>query len=309
MDELKRIGVFTKVVQAKSFSEAARRLGVAKSAVSKQISQLEQEVGVRLLHRSTRKLSLTEAGESYYQHCQHIVERAEIALNELREYQHQPTGTLRVSSPVPFGAALLLPVIKELRSVYPLLNVELQLNDEVIDMVDEAIDLTIRVGKLPDSSLVAKKLCDTPAVLFASPEYLAKHGIPKTPSDLSQHNWIYLSIMPAPLMRSFRHITTGKKEKPDVKVALKINSVDGVIAAAKQGLGISVMAKATVNQALQQGQLIPLLEDYRLDPISVYAMYPHREHLPPKVRIFMDFLQRYCDNVSWAIEKHYLTGS
>ncbi|WP_394246513.1 LysR family transcriptional regulator [Vibrio profundi] len=257
MDELKRVGVFTKVVQAQSFSEAARRLGVAKSAVSKQIRLLEQEVGVRLLNRSTRKLSLTEAGEIYYKHCEQIVNRADIALNELRQYQNQPTGTIKVSSPVSFGRALLIPVIKELRSVYPLLNV----NDKVVNMVEEGIDLAVRVGHLPDSTLIAKKLCDTPVVIFASPEYVAKHGRPNTPEELVDHQWITLSILSSPIVGAFRHKASGQVSEHNINSHLKINSVDAVIDASVQGLGISAMVKTTLNEELRQGKLVPLLED------------------------------------------------
>lgn len=300
MDELKRVGVFTKVVQTQSFSEAARKLGMAKSSVSKQISMLEQEVGVRLLNRSTRKLSLTEAGEIYYRHCEHIVNRADIALNELRQYQNQPTGTLRVSSPISFGKNLLLPVIKELRALYPLLNIDMQLDDRVVNLVEESIDLTIRVGHLQDSNLIAKKLCDTPAVVFASPEYLARCGTPKTPGELSDHQWINFSVKSSPFISPFRHKQSAKTELPQVGGNLTINSVDAIISAAKQSLGICVMAKTTVHEELAAGQLVPLLEDYALEDIPVYALYPHREHLPPKTRVFMDFLQKHCDNANWA---------
>jgi len=301
MDELKRVGVFTKVVQAGSFSEAARRLGVAKSAVSKQVILLENEVGVRLLNRTTRKLSLTEAGEIYYRHCEQIVNRADIALNELRQYQNQPTGTLKVSSPVSFGRALLIPVIKELRSLYPLLKIDLQLNDKVVNMIEEGIDLSIRVGKLQDSNLIAKKLCDSPVMVFASPEYLARFGTPQTPEDLINHQWISLSILSSPIVGSFRHKVSEQKISPQVVSSLKINSVDAVIDAATEGLGISAMVKATVYQQINQGKLVPLLNDYELEARGIYALYPHREHLPPKVRVFMDFLQKHCQNASWSV--------
>ncbi len=301
MDELKRVGIFTKVVQAQSFSEAARRLGVAKSAVSKQISLLEDQVGVRLLNRSTRKLSLTEAGEIYYRHCEHIVNRAGIALNELRQYQNQPTGTLKVSSPIAFGRALLIPVIKELRTLYPLLNIDLQLSDQIVDIVDEGIDLAIRVGQLKDSNLIAKRLCNSPVVVFASPEYLARFGTPKTPADLADHQWIRLSVLPSPIVGSFIHKESQKEQvSPKITSSLKINSVDAVIDAAEQGLGISAMVKTTVFNQLNSGKLIPLLEDYELKPRGIYAVYPHREHLPPKVRIFMDFLEKHCASSSWS---------
>ncbi|KLN63475.1 MULTISPECIES: LysR family transcriptional regulator [Vibrio] len=302
MEELKRIGVFTKVVQAKSFSEAARRLGIAKSAVSKHIRLLEQEVGVRLINRSTRKLSLTEVGEVYYRHCQQIVDRAEIALNELRQYQDQPTGTLRISSPVAFGRAMLIPVIKELRSLYPSLNIDLELNDEVVNMVEEGIDLAVRVGQLKDSSLVARKLCDIPIVTFASPEYLAVNGTPQRPLDLIEHQWLALSFLPTPIVGQFKDKRTGEFVEHRINSGLKSNSIDAIIDAAAQGLGISALVKATVEEHLKAGRLVSVLNDYELEPRSVYAVYPHREHLPPKVRVFMEFLKKHCENASWVLD-------
>lgn len=300
MNELKRIGVFTKVVQAQSFSEAARQLGVAKSAVSKSIRLLEEEIDVRLFNRSTRKLSLTEAGKMYYRHCEQIVNRAEIAREELHQYQHQPTGTLRVSAPIPFGKAILLPVIAQLRELYPQLAVDLQLDDRQVNLVEQGIDVTLRVGQLGDSNLVAKKLCDTPAVVFASPEYLARFGTPHTPEDLCAHQWIALSVQATPYVKHFRHISSGEITRVSLQGSLKVNAVDAVIAAAESGLGISVMAKTTVHEQLSAGKLVALLPDHCIDPIAIYALYPHREHLPPKVRVFLNVLEKVCRSASWA---------
>lgn len=301
MQELKRIGIFTQVVETGSFSAAARRIGVAKSAISKQIAALEMEIGARLFNRSTRKLLLTEAGQIYYRHCSDIVDRADLALNEVRQYQDQPQGTLRISSPVPFAAPLMMPVIRELRMLYPLLKIDLKLDDRVVDMLDDGIDLAIRAGVLQDSALIAKKLCDVPVVAFASPEYLAQHGTPQTPSDLVDHQWLTFSVLSAPLVRSFRHKSSGQLEKPDVTGSLAVNSVDGIIAAAKQGLGISALASVTIHEELQSGVLVPLLPNYVLEPMAIYAVYPHREHLPPKTRIFMDILERKCAKADWVI--------
>ncbi|MEH6625026.1 MAG: LysR family transcriptional regulator [Motiliproteus sp.] len=298
MDELKRIGVFTRVVEANSFSEAARQLGVAKSAVSKQVSLLEKEVGVRLLNRSTRKLSLTEAGQIYYQHCAEIVGRAEIALNELRQYQHQPTGTLRVASPISFGIAHLVPVVKELRSLYPLLKIDLLLEDRVINMVEEGVDLSIRVGWLEESSLVARKLGESRMVVVASPDYLARHGVPRKPEELSQHQWLSLSLLSAPLRWVFKN--DKGEQRVQMQSSLKTNSVDALMEMAKQGLGVTVLAKFVVCEAMQQGELVPLLEDYQLGPVGVYAVYPHRGHVPPKIRVFLDFLEKRSQYASWC---------
>jgi DNA-binding transcriptional LysR family regulator len=307
VDELKRIGVFTRVVETKSFSETARQLGVAKSAVSKQIAQLEKEVGVRLLNRTTRSLSLTEAGEIFYRHSAEIVNRTKIALSELREYQNQPTGTLRISCPVSYGTQHLVPVIKEVRALYPLLKIDLLLEDRVINMVEDGVDLAIRIGWLQESNLVAKKICETPVIVFASPEYLAKKGTPKTPQDLQQHDWISLSLFSSPLTWEFekkgqkqnaqKHST--QKQKVQMHSQLKSNSVAAVVALAKSGQGISALSKFVMQDDIDQGLLQPLLTDYQLAPSGIYAVYPHREHVPPKVRIFIEFLSKHCHNAAW----------
>ena len=303
MDELKRIGVFTRVVETKSFSEAARQLGVAKSAVSKQIAQLEKEVGVRLLNRTTRSLSLTEAGEIFYRHSAEIVNRTKIALSELREYQNQPTGTLRISCPVSFGTQHLVPVIKEVRALYPLLKIDLLLEDRVINMVEDGVDLAIRIGWLQESNLVAKKICETPVIVFASPEYLAQKGTPKIPQDLQQYDWISLSLFSSPLTWEFEkkgQKQSAQKQKVQMHSQLKSNSVAAVVALAKSGQGISALSKFVVQDDIYQGLLQPLLTDYKLAPTGVYAVYPHREHVPPKVRIFIDFLSKHCHNAAWT---------
>ncbi|SFC57625.1 LysR family transcriptional regulator [Pseudoalteromonas denitrificans] len=300
MEELKRIGIFTKVVQAKSFSEAARQLGVAKSAVSKQIRLLEDQIDVRLFNRSTRKLSLTEAGEIYYRHCEHIVNRAEFALDELHNYQNQPTGTLRISAPIPFGRTILIPVIKQLRELYPKLNVDLQLDDKIVNVVEQGIDLTLRVGALQDSNLIAKKLCDTPAVLIASPQYLVNYGLPNKPSALVNHQWLALSVQASPYAKTFFHKITGEKTSVSLQGNLSINSVESIIAAALNGLGVAMLAKVTIEELLKSGQLVSLLSDYQAAPVPIYAVYPHREYLPSKVKIFLKLLEKYCANASWT---------
>ncbi|WDE95749.1 LysR family transcriptional regulator [Lentisphaera profundi] len=298
MDELKRIGIFKRVVEAQSFSEAARQVGVAKSAVSKQISELEKEVGIRLLNRTTRSLSLTEAGEIYYRHSVEIINRSQIALDELRQYKDQPSGTLRVSSSVVFGASQLVPIIKELRDLYPQLKVDLLLDDRIINMVDDGVDLAIRIGWMKESNLVAKKIAETPMVLCASPEYLAQRSQVLRPEDLLSHNWISLSILNAPLRWSFW------KNKREYTVQLhsevKTNSASGVLAFIKDGQGIAAVAKFTAQEDLLRGNLETVLPDYQVKKLGIYAVYPHRDHVPAKVRVFMDFLEKRCQQADWC---------
>lgn len=298
MNELKRIGIFTKVVEAQSFSEAARQLGIAKSAVSKHVAELEKEVGIRLLNRSTRSLSLTEAGDNFYHHCQEIMQRTHIAFNELRQYQNQPTGTLRIASPINFGNEHLVPIIKEIRSLYPLLNIELLLEDRIINMVEEGVDVAIRIGWMKDSNLIAKKLGESPMLVFASPEYLAQSPQPKSPKDLQQHSWISLTILNSPLRWQFEkdHL----QHNVQLNSTLKTNSVDAVVALVKNGQGISALAQYIIEKELRNGQLQTVLDDYHLKPVGIYAVYSHREHMQPKIRILIEFLSKYCQSANWT---------
>jgi DNA-binding transcriptional LysR family regulator len=204
---------------------------------------------------------------------------------------------LRISSPVSYGTQHLVPVIKEVRALYPLLKIDLLLEDRVINMVEEGVDLAIRIGWLQESNLVAKKICETPVVVFASPEYLAQKGTPKTPQDLQQHDWISLSLLSSPLIWQFEK--KDQKHSVQVHSQLKSNSVAAVIALAKSGQGISALSKFSMQEDIDQGLLQPLLTDYQLPPTGIYAVYPHREHVPPKVRIFIDFLSKHCHNAAW----------
>ena len=299
MDKLKRLALFTRVVDTRSFSAAARQLGLAKSAVSKQIRLLEDDVGARLLNRSTRSLSLTEAGEILYRHSSEIIQRTDIAFNELREYQNQPSGTLKVTSPIEFGNSQIVPVIKELNTIYPQLKVELLFEDRITNLIELGADIAIRIGWLQDSNLVAKKLCDAPLVLFAAPEYLARFGTPKNPSELSSHSWIGLSLFESPLKWQFQR--SGETRTVHMQSHFTANAIQTVIALAQQGLGISALAKYTIENDLKAGRLIQLLPEYTLEPIGIYAVYPHRDHMPAKLRVFVEFLSKRCNNSSWAV--------
>lgn len=211
MDDLKRMMIFSHVVEAGSFSAAARRLDIAKSAVSKHISLLEENIGVRLLNRTTRRLSLTDAGESYYQSCAKMVEAAEEAKYCVTALQDEPRGMLRISCPASFGIDYVTPLLNEFLQLYPLLSAELLLDDNVVDMTEEGIDIAIRIGWLPDSSLRAKKLKDAQRLLCASPAYLERMGMPKTPEDLVQHDWVIFTRLPTPYHYTFTKKKTSKK--------------------------------------------------------------------------------------------------
>jgi len=216
MDDLKRMVIFAHVVEAGSFSDAARRLGIAKSAVSKHVSVLEESLGVRLLNRSTRSLSLTDIGDFYYQRCAQIVEAVDEAINCITPLQENLSGTLRVSSPVSFGVKHVVPLIHAFLQNHPTLKVEVQLDDNIIDMVQEGIDVAIRVGWLSNSSLRARKLRDAHRLLCASPQYLEKMGTPRTPEQLAEHEWIVFTLLPTPSTAPSRKMARAKQSRQKV---------------------------------------------------------------------------------------------
>ena len=301
MEDLKRMAIFSAVVDAKSFSEAARRIGIAKSAVSKHVSLLESHIGVRLLNRTTRKLNLTEAGERYYQSCKQMVNVANDAKREVRRLQEQAVGTLRVSSTVAFGTKHLVPIISLFHQQHPELKIELLLGDEIVNMVDEGIDLSIRVGWLSDSSMVARKLFSTPRLVVASPDYLNKHGTPKTPTELVNHNWIIVTLLPSPQRCTFR--LEGQQQTVHMMSTTRTNSINGSLAFVLNGDGITSISKYLIVDELESGKLIQLLPEYEPDHVGIFAVYPDRQYVPSKVRLLLDTLIDY--GKQWEANHNY----
>jgi DNA-binding transcriptional LysR family regulator len=290
MDDLRRMAVFFHVVETHSFSGAAKRLGIAKSAVSRHIALLEQSTGVRLLNRTTRRLSLTEAGEAYYQSCARIVAEAETATRRIGQLQEEPLGTLRVASPISVGSQLVAPLVAEFIQRYPGVNIELLLDDRVVDMVEESIDVSIRVGWLRDSQFITRKLGDWRRFVCASPGYLARHGRPETPAQLAQHDWIIFTLLPTPYRWTF---TKNKREETiAVKGRLRTNSGDAVRALLVEGAGIAVLSSFQVGDDIKAGRLEHLLPDYNCGSAGMYAVYQDRVHQEAKVRLFIDFIDR-----------------
>ena len=292
MDDLRRMAIFSAVVEAKSFSEAARRIGIAKSAISKHISMLENHLGVRLLNRTTRQLSLTEAGETYYRSCTRLVKEASEAAQEVRQLQSQPMGTLKLSCTIAFGTNHLIPLISQFHEQHPELKIDLLLGDEMVNLVDEGIDLAIRVGWLSESNLVAKKLFTSQRIIVASPEYLKKHGTPQLPTELVNHNWIIVTLLRSPQRCTFRH--NGKLQTIHMMSTTRTNSINAAHAFVLNSDGITAMSSYVVDDDIKQGRLVQLLPEYETDEVSIYAVYPDRHHVPAKVRLFIDALSAYC---------------
>lgn len=288
IDRFNGLDVFVHVVEAGSFSAAARDLGATPSAMSKQISALEDRLGARLLNRTTRRLSLTETGEALF-------ERARPALGALAEAEEAvvalnaaPRGRLRVNMPASFGEAHVAPVLPGFMQRYPDVSLEVTQTDRFVDLVAEGVDVAIRVAELKDSSLIARRLAPLRRLICAAPAYLAQHGTPAHPRELTGHNCLTFVERTHHIDWTFEE--GGKRQTVTVAGTLQTNSVRTLVGAAVDGLGIANLSNYRIVEELKSGALVPLLEDYERPPSSVYAVYPASRHLSPTVRAFIDYL-------------------
>ncbi|WP_198266480.1 LysR family transcriptional regulator [sulfur-oxidizing endosymbiont of Gigantopelta aegis] len=292
LDDLKRMVIFTHVVDTGSFSGAAKRLGVAKSAISKHISLLEQSTGIRLLNRNTRSLSLTDIGEGYYQSCIKLVEVVEEAQGRISSAQEEPRGNLKISSPSSFGIDHVSPLLHQFLQQYPLLNAELLLDDNMIDMTEAGIDVAIRIGWLPDSNLRAKKIKDSPRLLCASPEYLKGKKIPTSPADLTQLEWIIFTLLPTPYQYELLKKNQAKAQNKTIHIKgrIKTNNASAVRRLMLEGAGIAALSDFLIEDDLNKGNLVQLLPDYKLSDVGIYAVYQNQHLQQAKIRTFINYV-------------------
>jgi DNA-binding transcriptional LysR family regulator len=291
MDKLSAMATFVRAVDAGSLSAAARSLPSSLTSVSRQISALEQHFGTRLLLRTTRQLGLTDEGRILY-------ERAKAIISEVREIEaalshgrHQPSGRIRVASPSLMGRLVIAPLLAEFLRRYPALSVDLLLVDRVVDMVEEDIHLAIRVGRLRDSQLVARKLADLRMIVCASPAYLARRGTPETPGDLARHDCLVFSD--APGSAEWRFTEDGKTgRKIRISGRLWMNSLDALAAAAKEGAGVVRVPSWQADADLAAGHLVRLLADYEPAPVPFHRMFQPSRLASPKIRAFADDLAK-----------------
>lgn len=291
------IPVFVAVVESGSFTLASEHLGMTKSAVSKRISSLEDSLGTRLFHRSTRKLTLTESGEQFSDYARNSVFIAQQGIALATQNQDRPKGTLKINAPMTFSRLHLAPHLKEFLELYPDIKVILSMDDKVVDMVEGAFDVGIRIGELKDSSLIARKLAKCNSIVCAAPEYLKKAGIPNTPSDLKNHNCIYYSLFQAGVEWTF--LQEDKQLKVEPTGNFIVNNSDVICDMLLQGLGICQMPTFIVQKHLNSGHLVEVLADYNLPEHNIYAVYPERRHTPVKVKVFINFLEKKLSSLYW----------
>lgn len=300
LDNLTAMVSFARVVDEGSFSRAAGRLGISKSAVSKQIARLEDRLGTRLLNRSTRRLALTEAGTRLYERCQRIIAEAEAAEAEAGSMQTEPSGLLRVSTGVSFGQLHLARHLPALLERHPGLSIELVLNDRVVDLVEEGYDLALRIADLADSPLIARRLSPVRRVLAAAPSYLARHGAPTVPRDLTTHACLGYSYS-AGGCEWVLHGADGV-QRHRFKPRVLANNGDSLVAMAAAGLGIVQMPTFILDRHLCRGDLAIVLPDHEPPPLALYAVYPPGRPLAAKVRAFIDFaVATFTDRPYWDV--------
>ncbi|MBN7822727.1 LysR family transcriptional regulator [Bowmanella yangjiangensis] len=289
MDRLTALAVFRQVVERGSFAAAARHLKLSAAAVSKNIGELEAHLAVRLLNRTTRSMSLTEAGQRYYEQVSRILDDLQQADSSLGELQATPSGTLRVSAPMSFSLVCLADAIPRFLARYPELTLDLQLDDRRVDMIAEGFDLAVRGSdRLEDSSLVARPLLTLRHVLCAAPQYLRRHGTPQVPEDLQALECVQFSL--SGHAREWVFQRGEQVRRLEVCGRYSVNSSLALCAALRAGHGISLVPEIYVRDDLAQGRLQPLLEDWQMMQTQLYAIYPSRRQLQAKVRVFIDFL-------------------
>ncbi|QIW16087.1 LysR family transcriptional regulator [Pasteurellaceae bacterium RH1A] len=286
MDKLNAISLFCKVIETQSFTQAAAQEQISLAMASKLVAQLEAHLNVRLLNRTTRKITPTEAGLLYYQRCLPILTELKEAEDSVTNITSTLQGKITMSVPMDFGSRFVAPFLGRFLETYPNVQLHVDFNDRKVDVVSEGYDLVMRVGQLTDSSIVAKRIAQSHHLLLASPDYLAQHGMPQTVADLDGHNFLlYESYMQWILFEGGQQI----RYKP--KGSFYCNSGYALVQMAKSGLGIINTPKFLVKEELASGQLINILPHINQHTLDISLLYPHRRYLSPKVRVMIDFLQ------------------
>ena len=278
---------FVAVAETESFTAAAKRLETSVANVSRQVSALEQRLEAKLFYRTTRRVSTTEMGQLFYQHCRPLLDGLEAAESAITQLQSEPRGRLKMTAPVAYGERYIMPLVNEFLQLHSELQVELQLSNQAVDLVEQGVDLAIRLGRIEDTSLVAKRLAARTLYICGSPEYLEANGTPQQLSDLQQHSCLLGSL------DYWRFEEQGLERSIRVKGRLHCNSGHAMVDAALKGLGLIQVPEYYVRDYLKAGQLVSLLEPYSQHTEAVWALYPQNRYLSPKVRGLIDYLSEH----------------
>ena len=281
------ISEFVHVAESESFTLASKKMAISTAQVSRQVSALENRLDTKLLYRTTRKVSLTEEGRIFYQHCRSVLDGLDAAERAITNLQSKPQGKIRLTAPVTYGEQQILPLVNDFMLQYSDVEVTAYLSNQKVDLVEQGYDLAIRLGKLSDSSMMARKLATRTNSVCASPAYLAKYGFPHSLSELSKHSCLLGTL-------DYWHFRDDDKERNiRVKGRLRYNSGFSLVDAALKGLGIVQLPDYYVQEHLESGALVSLLDNYRESEEGIWAIYPRNRHLSPKIRSLVDYLAEH----------------
>ncbi len=298
MDRAAEMTAFVRTVETGGFSAAARQLGLTPSALSKLVTRLEDRLVARLLQRTTRRLQMTAEGEAFYARALPILKAMDEAEAEVTEAGTSPRGLLRLHCGSTFGTHQLAPAIPRFQARHPSVSLDLTISDERLDMMQEGVDLAIRIGPLDESTLVARRICNLERVICAAPAYLERHGTPRTPDDLQRHNCLWITSLPA--LRRWPFDTDEGIRVVHVDGNVVTNNAETVLQLAVAGVGITRLSDVVVAEAIRAGALVPILADWHhVEPVPLFATYPSGRNLSPKVRAMVDFLVEEFGGAPW----------
>ncbi|MBI5899696.1 MAG: LysR family transcriptional regulator [Rhodocyclales bacterium] len=298
MDRAAEMTAFVRTVETGGFSAAARQLGLTPSALSKLVTRLEDRLGARLLQRTTRRLQLTAEGEAFYARALPILKAMDEAEAEVTEAGTSPRGLLRLHCGSTFGMHQLAPAIPRFQARHAAVSLDLTISDEHLDMMQEGVDLAIRIGPLDESTLVARRICNLERVICAAPSYLERHGTPRTPDDLQRHNCLWITSLPA--LRRWPFDTDEGIRVVHVDGNVVTNNAETVLQLAVAGVGVTRLSDVVVAEAIRAGALVPILADWHhVEPVPLFATYPSGRNLSPKVRAMVDFLVEEFGGAPW----------
>jgi DNA-binding transcriptional LysR family regulator len=299
MDTVAGLQLFIRVVETGSFSKASADQGITQPTATKHVAALEKRLGARLFHRSTRGVTPTEVGALYYEKCKVIARQLEEADSLAALMQSRVQGTLRISTSVAFGRRVLTPMVLRFMQQHPELQVDLSFEDRYVNLVEQGIDLALRMGRLADSTLGARWLGQNPWVLVGAKAYLAEHGTPRTPADLAQHRALVYSTVQGDDRWAFTG-ADGTTQAVPVKGPLRSNNLSALLAAARNGMGLAILPWYVAHESVKNGSVRPLLERWTLPAQEIHAVYPSPRHVPTKVSGFVNWLQGQFDGDWWA---------
>lgn len=298
-EQLKSMVVFAQVVEQGNLTAAAKHIGLSRAVVSYHIKKLESQLGVKLLNRSTRSIALTEAGAEYYQSCRIIAEQATTANQQIENLKNEPEGLLKITCPVNVGLQIVVPALSEFHRLYPKIQLDLMLSDEVVNIMQEGIDLAIRGAPLPDSGLQASKLSTLPTCLCGSPDYFKNKGRPVTPSDLYQHDWVIYKLTSGAI-----ELTKGSRSySVAIKGNISTNNAAARTAFIEGGHGLGRIPLYDAWPKVQAGLLEIILDDYQLKDIDIYGVFPPGSTSSKKLRVLIDFLKDYFTKLDCKAQK------